>query len=174
MSTQSKTSKASLWAATMGAVATIIGGVLSVFLVNTAKIDEIKFNAEFAEVSALSTRQIEKEIESLKSKVATITVVSEDVAVASKLSELETKMNSLSSDIAIINKVIMQSPEKALEIPILKRDLASLNKQYEATVEALEREITRAYDTIKWVIGTIVLGILGLAASIFIKARDDE
>jgi len=75
---------------------------------------------------------------------------------------------------AIINKAIMQSPEKALEIPILKRDIESLHQQYEGTTQALEREITRAYDTIKWVIGTIILSILGLAGSVILKAKEES
>ena len=52
--------------------------------------------------------------------------------------------------------------------------MTSLQAQYENATKSLEREIERAYDTMKWVIGTIVLGILGLAASILLKGRGDN
>ena len=92
--------------------------------------------------------------------------------VSVKLAKVEGEIEQLASKLDALNKVIMQSPEKAIEIPMLKRDISSLQKQYEYAVESLQNQITRAYDTMKWVIGTIVLGILGLAASILLKGRD--
>lgn len=107
----------------------------------------------------------------LKVQVAELTKVPQSVAVSAKLQELDAKLTALDAKMIALHNAIMASPEKALEVPMLRRDLLALQNQYESATRSLEREITRAYDTIKWVIGTIVLGILGLAAGVFLRGK---
>lgn len=168
--------KASLWAATVGVVATLVGAT-STFFLQATNIESagIEFQLEPTEiVGSPQYSDLANELELIKDQFSTITAIPEDTAVASKLAELESRLDKLAQNIKTINKAIMQSPEKALEIPMLKRDVQALQNQYKASTEALEREITRAYDTIKWVIGTIVLGIIGLAASVFLREGGGE
>ena len=48
----------------------------------------------------------------------------------------------------------MQSPENALSVPMLRKDVDALKLQNEHTAKSLEREIGSAYEIIKWVLGT--------------------
>lgn len=113
------------------------------------------------------------DISILKIQIAELTRVPESVAVSTKLQELDAKLTAVDAKMSALNNAIMASPEKALEVPMLRRDLLALQNQYESATKSLEREITRAYDTIKWVIGTIVFGILGLAASVFLRGKQE-
>jgi len=169
--------KASISAAVLGAIAALISFVITFTAENfkTIEIDGIEFQTKPPSTIYLEdTVLLKKEVVSIKTQLTNLTSIPKDSAVSARLSKIESHLSSLDKNITIINKAIMQSPEKALELPMLRRDIASLQKQYESATKSLEREISRAYDTIKWVIGTIVLGILGLAASVFLRERNEQ
>ena len=171
---KSNYAKVSEWSAVVAILLSIIAAVLGFYTNKEAEMG-LKFeNIKLSEVSNMSIGTLENDIIAIRSRVEALSDIPQDVAVAAKLVEIETQIASLTQQVTVINNAIMDSPGKALEIPILKRDISSLEKQYVSTTQALEREITRAYDTIKWVIGTIILSILGLGASVFLKAKDDE
>jgi len=158
--------KASMWAALGSAIASIIGGVIAFTFEKSVGID---ISEPRLTVSQKETPELTKQIEELKNQFAALKSIPTESKIAAQLSEFESKLIILDSEVKVINKAILQSPEKALEIPMLKKDIATLQKQYENSTALLEREMSRAYETVKWVIGTIVLGILGLAASVFLK-----
>ena len=114
---------------------------------------------------------LKQEVLTIKNKVDALSNVPEGAPVVAKLKELEVKLISTDEKLSSIRREIMQSPEKALEIPMLRRDIQALQSQYDNATKSLEREISRTYDTVKWVMGTIVLGLLGLATSIFFRGR---
>ena len=99
--------------------------------------------------SRLVTPELTKKIEELKNQFATLKSIPTESKIAAQLSEFESKLNILDSEVKVINKAILQSPEKALEIPMLKKDIATLQKQYENSTALLEREMSRAYETVK-------------------------
>lgn len=166
---------ASLLSASIGVIASIIAGVIGFTVDRVSKIEiaGIQIDTGQNQSKIISYRdEIEKELSNIKSQLSNITSVPKDAAVHSRLSKIESQINGVEKQIKSLNNAIMQSPEKALEVPMLKRDILSLQKQYDSATKSLEREIARAYDTMKWVIGTIVLGILGLGASIFLRERE--
>ena len=165
------TSKASIVTAILGAVVAIVGAVITATFDRQVELAGIKFEPT-QQVRLSDYRDLEAELDLIKSQVSALNSIPEETVVSVKLAKVEVEIEQLASKLDALNKVIMQSPEKAIEIPMLKRDISSLQKQYEYAVESLQNQITRAYDTMKWVIGTIVLGILGLAASILLKGRD--
>lgn len=162
---------------TLGAaIAGVVAGVITFSAEEVRKIEVV--DVEFAvrpKESALSQQieNVHKEVSLLKVQVAELTKVPESVAISAKLHELDAKVAAVDEQLSALNKTIMASPEKALEVPMLRRDILAIQRQYESVTKSLEREITRAYDTIKWVIGTIVLGILGLAAGVFLRGKQD-
>lgn len=125
------------------------------------------------QVGQQQINKIQNEVSIIKAQVAQLTAVPQSVSVSAKLRELDAKVSSINNKLEAMNKTIMASPEKALEIPMLRRDILALQRQYENATTSLEREITRAYDTIKWVVGTIVLGIIALVASVFLRGKTE-
>jgi len=157
-------------AAVLATVASLVAGIM------TASFDsltEIERSDPGLIIKTETSPALQKELEALKAQLASLQEIPNDVKVSAKLEVFEAKITQFESQLNVINKAILQSPEKALEIPMLRRDIASLQKQYENSTESLEREIIGAYETIRWVIGSIVLGILGLAASVFLKERGE-
>lgn len=166
--------KLSVWSATVSFVVALGAGVFVGFFDQMVKFEGLEIVISDEQITVSNADKIQRDIESLKNQITSITAIPKDLAVSAKLQDIEIKLNDISSQVVTINNAIMQSPEKALEIPMLKRDIVALQNQYKVSTRALEREIGRAYDTIKWVLGTIVFGILGLAASVLLKGKAAE
>jgi len=161
--------KASMAATLIAAIGAAVAG----FFTTTLKKPKLEIlepiRVERTYISEL--KELSEELTRVKAQMDSLTKLPKTASVSAKIAEIESRLSAFDKKIDVLNRVILQSPEKALEIPMLKRDIASLQVQYENATKSLEREISRAYETIKWVIGTIVLGILALAASAFLKGK---
>ncbi len=168
---QSWFDKASMAAAIVSLVAGVIAGSIT-FTSKKLLIPPVELAMTSQEQAVRQQiTKVQSEISILKAHVTGLTTVPQSVKISAKLKELDAKISLIDDKLDVLNKAIMASPEKALEIPMLRRDVLALQKQYENATTSLEREITRAYDTIKWVVGTIVLGIIGLVASVFLRGK---
>jgi predicted RNase H-like nuclease (RuvC/YqgF family) len=135
--TKSIWDKASMGAAVLGAIASLIAGILTFTL---DKFVEIKISESNLIVSQRESPELAKQVDELKIQLAALKSIPKESKISAQLSEFSSKLNRLDSEVKIINKAIMQSPEKALSIPMLRRDIASLKKQYESSTKSLERD----------------------------------
>ena len=167
---------ASVMAALIGIIASLISAIIlfTTGKLTSIKIGDLQIEAPSPPLSVAVPEKIEKELNSIKSQLSNITKLPKDVAITLGINNLRDKVKDLEKQINTINEAIMQSPEKALNIPMLRKDVNALKLQYENTTKSLEREIRSAYEIIKWVLGTILLGILGIAASVFIAVREKK
>jgi hypothetical protein len=68
----------------------------------------------------------------------------------------------------------MNSPEKALSVPLLRQDLENMKISYHSDGVEYTRQIDRVYDQNKWFIGlmfSMALGLIGLAISNFLQIK---
>lgn len=177
MSIGIRTDKIKFSLALLAAIAALFSGFLTATFDKATKIGigdvGVQMAIEKKQLYSEHINAIETEIDSIKKQLEAFNNIPEKSAVSMRLAKLEENVSKLSSEISGLNGVIMQSPQKALEMPMLRRDVTALKAQYESDTRSLQREIERAYDTMKWVMGTIVLGILGLAASIMVKGKNN-
>ncbi|AIR90194.1 hypothetical protein [Pseudomonas cremoricolorata] len=88
------------------------------------------------------------------------------------LGMVKSDVNLLSGRIGVLEKSISDSPEKALSIPLLRRDQESMSKTIEANKQAVNSELGRIYDQQKWMltgIGTALLAALTALAGALYK-----
>jgi hypothetical protein len=111
------------------------------------------------------------EIDKLKVQLKSIAEIPKDNPLAPKIALIESDLSKLKNDLDNLNYVIIDSPNKALQIPLLKKDMDSMKKEIILRFSSLEKSINKSYDIVKWVIGTILLSILGLAVSILLQQR---
>lgn len=86
----------------------------------------------------------------------------------------EARLVAVERSHARIEAALLASPEKALEMPLLKRDLDQAKRDSAEANAALQREIDRIYDVNKWLMGAMALGVLSLAATQFLGRRDQR
>jgi hypothetical protein len=67
--------------------------------------------------------------------------------------------------------------EKTLSVPLLRKDLDQINSELTENLAATSKDIDRIYDQTKWflgLMGTMAIGILGLAISNFFQIRREQ
>lgn len=69
-----------------------------------------------------------------------------------------------------IEQVILTNPAKALEVPMLRRDIDSNAKATTDALASMQHSVDRVYDQNKYVMLTIFASIVLLAISTFLKA----
>jgi len=82
----------------------------------------------------------------------------------SKKTNENIKLLDLESKVENLNNIILDNPEKAISIPLLKNEMQHLKDQNEKDSRALKEEIARAYDTNKWIIGLVCTMLVSIIA----------
>ena len=88
----------------------------------------------------------------------------EVVALSRRLDAIEAEQSRLSA-------IISESPEKAVAIPLLRRDIDDVKDNQTQVADALKREIDRVYDLNKWIIGGLAVGVLGILVRDIFRER---
>ena len=86
--------------------------------------------------------------------------------------QLQAELQSVEERLSDIEQVILDSPERAIRLTRLDKEIKDLRAQYKSDIESLRQEIVRIYDLTKWFIGlmfTMAIGLLSLAVSNFIQ-----
>jgi hypothetical protein len=73
-----------------------------------------------------------------------------------------------------LDDAIGQSPDKALAVPLLQRDVDNMRESNREELVSTQAEIDRVYDQNKWFIGlmfTMAVGLVTLAVSNLLQVR---
>lgn len=158
----------------MAAVVSITAGVLVFFpfpgglsgsaittLTRIREVEEIK----------LQIARINTDIEALRTDIQAISRVPEQSQVAGQLNRLEGSVAGLQTRQMKLEQVILDNPAKALEMPLLRRDVESLRNSQQENLVLIRQSIDRVYDQNKWFIGAILVSIIGLAISTYLTGK---
>lgn len=90
------------------------------------------------------------------------------------ISDLSNRHAALGLRMDRIENAIMESPEKALSLPLLRKDLESVRSELAMRSQAASVEINRIYDLAKWLaaaVASILSGILAWVATTIYNAK---
>jgi hypothetical protein len=90
---------------------------------------------------------------------------------------LALRLNALQGNIDRLDSAISDSPEEAVSVVLLKRDIQDLRRSQDGMASSVSREIDRVYDMTKWLFGlflTMALSILTLAFTALSKTVQRE
>ena len=170
--------KSTSWVAAATALATIAVTIGSVqFLFTSSSTQESRWQLTQAELrSEIQTAMKSNfdEIEKIKNQINALSNPPSEGNVSIILSEMTERVSDLEKTISTIETAIVDSPERAMSIPILRRDLDSLRTDVRSDLVGTKQEIDRVYDLSKWFIGlmaTMAIGILGLAVGNLFKSK---
>lgn len=91
-----------------------------------------------------------------------------------QIAHIHVQLDSLQAHMKMLDDAIGQSPDRALAVPLLRKDLDNLKDSYHRDLDNTQAEINRVYDQNKWFLGlmfTMALGLIGLAVSNFLQLR---
>ena len=128
-------------------------------------------------VSSRSTVQIEadaqiaefrRELDILSTRLRAIQQLA---ASGAPVSDEAALVKQVESRIAVIERGLVDTPEKALSVPMMRRDLVALERSSDTQISSLRDDVARLYTLMLWLIGIIVTIALGLVGLIFALGR---
>jgi hypothetical protein len=93
---------------------------------------------------------------------------------AAVIAELSGQISNVTSRINSLEDAISASPEKALAIPMMRKDIETIQQNQTEYKTAIEGEIGRLYEFNKWFFGLIALMALSNAGLAFSAARGNK
>jgi hypothetical protein len=156
------------------AVVVLAGTLVGVFVTIFASISSSdgRRTVVDSELQPGDLKELEAEIQRIQSSLEKPQVLSRNnpdfttAKIAKDIELLNNRLNSLST-------AILASPERAIAIPLLRRDIDGISKRIEEHRIQGKSEIDRLYEQQKWMltgIGTVLLGVAGGAISLIMRS----
>lgn len=93
-----------------------------------------------------------------------------------ELKQYQLELNEPYTSIQNLERVILDNPEKAVSIPLIKQEMANLRDQNAKEFKYTKDDIARVYDINKWIIGLVfgmLVSIIILNISNLLKSRKE-
>lgn len=161
------------WLAKLAAVSAIFSLVVATgTLFFQIKLDDVAKQREFEQfVESLSQvsdfqSEVQKSLAAVQSKVKAAETPLPEGEVSVAIAEIREKLSHLEGQFATIERAIGENPEKAMSLPLIRRDVLQLTAQMSVAKLETQQQVDRMYDLFKWFIpafGALALSILGVA-----------
>jgi hypothetical protein len=90
------------------------------------------------------------------------------------LSETNATVVTVQNQVNALNNAIESSPEKALTIPLLRKDVEDLKTATQRDLDSIRAEMGRNYDLNKWLIGLILAAVLGTVINSAMQSKSNK
>ena len=148
--------------ASVGAVITLAAIWFADIIISSPK------SASFTISDQQAVIELRKDLERVKAQQAAI----KPADLPPPLSALDARLKQLEQKQQRIERVIIADPNKALELPLIRRDLEALEERQAVSIEATRRSVEQVYDLSKWLIGALAVGVLSLALNTLLRRKD--
>lgn len=164
------------WFAVIAGVATLAGTVLLVLISGRYSQREAlsvsEANAQMTEIREL--RNEEAKLDGLSVRLLEQASGASQAPGTDQIASLASEVTSLQAEMKALDDAIGQSPDKALAVPLLQRDVDNMRESNREELVSTQAEIDRVYDQNKWFIGlmfTMAVGLVTLAVSNLLQVR---
>jgi hypothetical protein len=164
------------WVAIAAASAAMTATIAQYYSTQRAQTESItRLAATLPDVSPDFRKELDGVKLSVKEVKATLDSLSAAPAEPSAkiaLARTDESMKLFGTRLAAIEAAIQESPEKALSIPLIRKDLSQSEKRIEEIHGIMKADIDRLYDQNRWIlggIGTVLVTVIAGAAGIIFK-----
>jgi chromosome segregation ATPase len=114
---------------------------------------------------------IERGLKNVESQVMALSKVPEQSGISGQLGSLNNSVDSLQSRFTRIEGLIVQDPSKALEIPLLRKDIETIKDSNQTSIAGLRQDIERAYTLLIGTMVALAIAVLAPAVSNMFRKR---
>jgi hypothetical protein len=165
----------------IGALVAMIAGFLSF---TTQSFENARRSQILAEAEKIRAEQLDKlaekiaslgsDLNALRQHISSISNIPKEDALNIELQKLGSSFKDLNSREAKLETVILENPAKALEMPLLRRDLDNVKDVQQAALVNLKDSVDRIYDLNKWLLGAMAVSIVTLATGNLLKSKETK
>jgi hypothetical protein len=167
-------SRASITLPLLGVILAIVGFFLADPGAARSRADEAAAAAAQREARLLEeVRATQEELRAMKVQLQALSRPNGATALGAQLAATQKSVAGLSRQVSDMQTAIGSTPAKALAVPLLQRDIEAMRTSGTASLEAMQADLDRQVDLMKWLLGTFVLGMLGIVATSITSARKD-
>ena len=158
-------------------IATLVagGGLLTTWIASL--LPSVETGLDLSKMPRLVTEpefaQVQQRMTQIETTLNTLLKTPPKTPVDLRLDSLAAQTLSVDGRLGKLEAAVMVSPESALAVPLLRKDLDNLRETYRRELETVSKQVDRIYDQTKWFIGlmvSMVVSLFGLAITIFLKS----
>ncbi|HGH4635016.1 TPA: hypothetical protein ACJIWT_001544 [Enterobacter bugandensis] len=134
-------------------------------------------NPKKEELEEQYKKQIEQ-ISNYRDETFRLTSMIEGLKNSSSLSSENIRIETLESQFKVLQKkidglesILNSSSEKAMALPLMRKDIDSLEKSIKASNDYSDKQLERFINLFYWICGTLALGIVGLCVGLFMNTK---
>ena len=158
----------------------ILVATLGTVIITTYTFDNFNSNPINKIDSSAKMQELENQITKLKYELISSKNIIDSLNITKvhgNTFNLNLEVANLKRQIESLNKVILDNPEKAISVPLLKIEIQNQKDQNEKEIKSIKDDIARVYDINKWIIGlvfTMLVSIIILNISnLFVKNKKE-
>ena len=170
---EKKSNKIYLLANYISMTIAVLGVVFSIpFLFNDIlfkKPSKIISQENISNVTTINDRilELEKLYNQISQKLDSVMIIDKDGAKQTnfnnvEFSQLKYQVTELNTSVKNLENVILDNPEKAISLLLLKQQLENQRDQNEKEYKNTKDEIARVYDINKWIIGLVIAMLVSI------------
>ena len=116
---------------------------------------------------------LQSEIVVLRKEQAAINTLSKGNKVEVGVGALGIRLEALSGRLQSLEQAIQSTPEKALTMPLMRRDIDNSKESNALGICTIKASVDQIYDLTKWLLGTLAVGVLSLVISNYFQRKSD-
>lgn len=114
--------------------------------------------------------QMSRKVDTLVADLKRLSTPSPADRLGAAVAKTSKQVEGIRSEVEEIRSAILADPAKAVRFALLQRDLANEREQSAAAVANVQSDVDREYDLMKWIIGTLVIGVAGMVLTVVVPA----
>ncbi|TCP98159.1 hypothetical protein C8J46_105312 [Sphingomonas sp. PP-F2F-A104-K0414] len=154
-----------------------VGATVTALFSEKNNIDILGSNRVLASRAELDARLIritgnlQQEITAVRREQDVMAKLSEGDRTVIQLARLSSKLDVISARQAKLEEAIQRSPEEALTMPLMKRDIENIKDGNQQSIAMIKASVDQIYNLTQWLLGALTLGVLALVATTFMQRR---
>jgi cell division protein FtsL len=140
--------------------------------------ESLQLDEQFNDLRLAVTQQmtnqdeLSRKIQKIENTISSLSSIPKEDVLYLQIQQLTNGVTELKSREDKIEAVILNNPSKALEMPLIERDVENIKTAEQTNFASMKDSVDRIYDLNKWLLGAMAVGILTLAISNFLKSTD--
>lgn len=91
-----------------------------------------------------------------------------------RIEELEVKLSEVQNKVNALSDILSDTPEKAMSLPLMRKDLDSLNTSIKVVSDYSDKQLERFITLFYWIIGVLTIGIISIAAGLYFGLKKNN